>query len=999
MRSRYNGRMKLLPNVEQRRVVENLTDNILLFASAGTGKTFTIAHRIAQILASGVATAEQILCLTFTIKAANEMREDIKRIVGNAGNGVCVQTIHAFCYHLLREEERLRSSRFSSPQVIDEVDEEGILRSIYLEKAAEWRLGDILAKQNRQERVEWLKTQPLSTCDGMLGWRVEDGFIYPKIGFQSVHGAAIFGKPRKKCAVCYTEHDETETACAVCGRELPNIEAFPPDPLPALLSKKKSAMMGIATLLKHARLEYGLFTENPVKDYANAWKKIRVEKCDEYQRALFYNDYRSGKWGSGGAVDEQVAAILTYHAGDLMAEYERRLTDSNQLDFDDLIVRTSRYLAEEETLARYQRRFKFITVDEMQDTSLTEYALLKGLFVGNNVMLCGDFFQTIYAWRGSSPQEVLSGFQAEFAPTVYAFKENYRATKTLANASFEYLKNTYPQLVGAFCPEELSVHSQTEGERIICCGFDNMYEEAAQIYAYIQKHRPQNPSDLCIMARSNNYIANLANSFERLNAQQKREEDKLRFFTVEKDHAFFKRACVKDILAVLKLLVNPTDAISMERIASNYIRGIGKESLATLRGKGGQGISVSSFLNERAILGEDPYHVLIECAKAGKIVVYDTETTGLDLAKDEIVQLSAVRLNEKGEIVATLDKMVVPTIPISQGAYETHGFDMDYILSHGGTDAKTALEEFATFVDGCVLVGHNSLRFDGPLIRRQCKQQGLPPLPIVGEYDTMTMSKTFLSGLPNHKLSTLCERYGIVNEAAHNALGDITATAKVLWKMLEECVVPTAEERLGTIKKCAPKFEKFFAFYKDLSALLRQDKVDELVPAILEKMKLDKVYPAEADREAMRDVADTLRIQPVADTLRGEEYAEKKDVFDGESFLASYLSDAALSGSQMDVLMAKTQKIPMITVHQAKGCEFNTVILAGVSERFFPSALSKGTALEDEEKKVFYVAITRPKERLIMTRVTKDYRTGERIAASPYAFKIPAEYLNENNSW
>jgi DNA helicase-2/ATP-dependent DNA helicase PcrA len=97
--------------------------------------------------------------------------------------------------------------------------------------------------------------------------------------------------------------------------------------------------------------------------------------------------------------------------------------------------------------------------------------------------------------------------------------------------------------------------------------------------------------------------------------------------------------------------------------------------------------------------------------------------------------------------------------------------------------------------------------------------------------------------------------------------------------------------------------------------------------------------------------------------------------------------------------MAKLQKIPMITVHQAKGCEFNTVILAGVSERFFPSAPSKGTALEEEEKKVFYVAITRAKERLIMTRVTKDYKTGERIAASPYAFKIPAEYLNENNAW
>ena len=98
-------------------------------------------------------------------------------------------------------------------------------------------------------------------------------------------------------------------------------------------------------------------------------------------------------------------------------------------------------------------------------------------------------------------------------------------------------------------------------------------------------------------------------------------------------------------------------------------------------------------------------------------------------------------------------------------------------------------------------------------------------------------------------------------------------------------------------------------------------------------------------------------------------------------------------------LLKKLQKIPVITVHQAKGCEFSTVILAGVSERFFPSALSKGTPQEEEEKKVFYVAITRAKERLIMTRVAKDYHTGKHIPVSPYFHAIPAEYVWTNRRW
>lgn len=977
--------MSFVPNDEQRQVVENLAENILLFASAGTGKTFTVAHRTAHILASGAARPEQILCLTFTIKAANEMRDDIRRIVGEQGEKVCVQTIHGFCYRLLKEEERLRSERYSDPQVIDEVDEETLLESIFAARAPEWKIADAVQKYNLKEGVEDLKTAPLVAYRGELGWAVDGGFLSRKGVFERVPAHHKWEKPQGECPYCKGKYSEGEEVCAACGKQLPALVGFLDEPTPPLLLKKKSPLMGIVTLIKHTRQEMGIYSESAAADYQAAWKLCKKHKAEETLRALSYFQFAfGGKDGGDMLVDEQMERALDLHAGELVAEYESVLAKSNQLDFDDLILRASRYLQDDKTRKKYAARYPFITVDEMQDTSLTEYALLKGIFTGNNVMLCGDFFQTIYAWRGSCPEQVLSDFQSEFTPTVYAFKENYRATKTLANATFGYLKNTYPALIGKYAPATLDTHSERDGEKIVCCGFDNLREEAAQIYEYVRTHRPQSPSELCIMARSNGYIANLTAAFERLNSFQKREEDKVRFFTVEKDHAFFKRACVKDILSILKLLVNPIDTVSMERIAGKYVRGVGAKSLQALRDHSTLGLSVSSFLNERVILGQDPYQVLIEAAKQGKIVVYDTETTGLDLSKDELVQLSAIRLDEQGEIADTLDMMVVPTVPISQGAYETHGFDLDYIRAHGGVDGRTALEKFSAFADGCVLVGHNSLRFDAPLLRRLFKEQGLPQATILGEYDTLPMAKLFLQGLADYKLSTLCARYGVVNEAAHNALGDITATGKVLWRMLQENVLPTASERLSAVEKYAPKFEKFFAFYRELSELLAQDRVGELVPRIIQRMALERFYPAAGDREAMQDVADSLR------SVEGQ---------GGERFLAEYLADAALSGSQMDVLLEKLQKIPVITVHQAKGCEFSTVILAGVNERFFPSSLSKGTPLEDEEKKVFYVAITRAKEKLILTRVTKDYKTGKHIPASPYVAAIPSEYVYTDRNW
>lgn len=975
--------MEHLLNEEQRKVVENLSENIVLYAGAGTGKTFTVANRIAAILTGGAATAEEILCLTFTIKAANEMREDIARIAGKAAQNVCVQTIHGFCYSLLKEEERLRAGNRCHPQVIDEVDEEGLLQSIYLARASEWKLSDRLKKQGILVEIEALKTQPLYIYQGQLGWLTEKGFLTRDGELHLNPAPAEIQKPTGTCSVCRAPYDAGEEICSACGSALLPLMGLPVMPAPMLFSRKKNPLMGVVTLIKHARAEYGLYGENEAQDYQKAWCLFCARNQENAERALSYfkKSYLSKEGGL--ELDEPLFKLLLQHAGDLTAEYDRTLAQSNQLDFDDLILRADRYLSEEETAARYARHFRFITVDEMQDTSLTEYRLLKKLFLGNNVMLCGDIFQTIYGWRGSDPQQVLSSFEREFSPTVYAFKENYRSTKTLANAAFGYLQNTYPQFVGGAL-DRLSVHSEEDGEKILCLGFDSLREEAGQIYSYIQKHRPAKAGDLCVMARSNGYIANLSAAFERFNALQKREEDKVRFFTVEKDQAFFKRACVKDVLAVLRLLVNPSDRVSMERIAGKYVRGVGVKTLETLRDFSEIGLSVTSFLEESAVLGNDPYTALLSGVKQGGIVVYDTETTGLDLSKDEIVQLSAIRLNSDGEIADTLDLFVLPTVPISQAAQETHGFDLEFLLAQGAISAKEALKRFSVFADGAVLVGHNSLRFDAPLLSRQFKEQGLPPLRTLGEYDTLSIAKQFLSGLPDYKLSTLCAHYGITNEAAHNALGDITATAKVLWKLIEEKILPTQAARIEAVQKYASKFEKLYAFYQELREMLLRNRVGELVPRIIGRMQLDKKYSAEGDREALRDVAHSLRVA---------------DVNDGQSFLASYLADAALSGSQMDVLMQKLQKIPLITVHQSKGCEFSTVFLAGVSERFFPMSLAKGTPQEEEEKKVFYVAITRAKKRLILTRVTKDYHTGEEIDPSPYVRNIPERYVWKNEEW
>ena len=889
------------PNDAQRRVIDDLDNNIILFASAGTGKTFTVAKRVAQIIQSGRAKPSELLCLTFTVKACEEMREDIAQYVGQSASEVEIRTIHSFCYQMMREENRRKGARYTDVVVCDESDAEALLQSILSSQFRWWESG------------------------------------------------ALTPFPEQE-----TE-DEEET----------QFEIF----------NKKGGLRNFVSALKHVREEQDFYSGDEVTDYQKAFdflQKYRAEQCD----ALTAISTKRG-WQ---VCDESFLTAMKKHAGRLAFAYDDHLRQSNCVDYDDLILFALRAFKDEETHARWAAKYRYITVDEMQDTSLLEYTVLTALFPNSRVMMCGDFFQSIYGWRGSKPEYVLPDFIENYKAKVYMLSQNYRSTQALTAASFGYLCATYPDLVGKYCPKDVQVNSPEVGDKILCMAFDNRREEGAQIYRYLRKNIEQGVKSLCVIARSNFYLSMLARTFEECNKAYPAEEQ-LRFFTAEEDLQFYKKPIIKDVLAVLKLLLNPTDRISMERVTEKYVRLVGAKTVEWLRTQNPIGVSIVSFLEKHTFTHEDPYHVLIEGFLKGEIVVYDAETTGLDLHKDEMVQLAAIRINADGQVVDTFEKMIIPTVPIGDGAYATHGFNMDYITAHGGVTAKVALEEFSAFANGAVLVGHNSQRFDAPLLARQLKDNGLPPLDILGEFDTLTIAKQFHADLPNFKLSTLCGLYGIVNEAAHNAYGDIVATGKVLHRMLTEDVIPTAMERKNVCAKHKDKFQKLYAFIAELNERMKTEPPLAILTAVIDRLGMDGKCKTDGERRALSD-------------LRA--YFRAADGENAESFLRDFIERADLSGSRADLLIEREHRIPLLTVHNAKGCEFETVVIAGADDKNFPNFYTQGGKDEGEEK-VFYVAITRAKKRLVLTRALWNGR--ERIDPSRFVAKIPEEYLWKNSRW
>ncbi len=764
-----------IPDPEQARAIEDLSSNILLLASAGTGKTFTVARKVERVLQEKIAKPGEILLLTFTVKACGEMRDDLASCPGAAG--VEIRTIHGFCLSLLAEEgKRTGAVPFA---VCDEVDEEEILGKVFSEKIALLDMERIAKERYSLSLDEVLSRDPVWLAAGKHSGfyrRMDDGSYLGTEGVIGGEDARLVKPAAFPCPDCKTVQ-EGGTVCSACGFDFRSY--IPPRKFEL---GKYGHYRDLVSLLKHERARVPKSGDEE-KDYAEAFARLKERDAEGLKRVFTYR-----REGGDDNFDRVFYGKAERYIGALMHAYCAEMRKCGRLDFDDLVVGARDLLLDEEVCARVRKKYRFIVVDETQDTSALEYDVLKRLFPGALVMMCGDFFQTIYEWRGSRPFEIAEDFRKQFGAKTYALAENYRATRKLAAAAYGFLQKVCP---ADLLPPRFSVRSTEEGEpvRFVQCTGDGAEENF--IFRYLLKHRGEN---VCVMARSNRYIERLFRRFTALNRALPPEEQ-LSFFAAG-DFRLFKSAVAKDMLALFALLTGPDDGIAAERVAARYPR-IGPATLAALRDGRKTGVSLPFLLaSDRE---GDPLAPLLRAQEEGRLVVYDTETTGLDTEKDQVIQIAAVKLKKEGR--AEFMRFVMPEREISEGALRTHGYSEEYLRAHGAVSQREALEEFSAFAEGCVLVGHNGKKFDRPLLDRSLRDCGLPPLPAEAEYDTLELSRMLLPDLPDHKLATLCGALGIVNERAHDAFEDVAATSGVLERLLSGFLRPSAGEDRPPLRK------------------------------------------------------------------------------------------------------------------------------------------------------------------------------------------------------
>lgn len=418
--------MDLLSNLnkEQKQAVLHGDGPLLLLAGAGSGKTRVLTHRIAHLISERGVSPFSILAITFTNKAAKEMRSRIDSLVGSDAENIWVGTFHATCMRVLRRDiERLGYDR--SFVIYDSQDQQTVLKD--------------------------------------------------------------------------------------CIKELRlNDKNFPPRTLQEEIGKAKDEMLD--------------------------------EKSFE---AIWANDFRMGK----------IAAVYTL--------YQKKLRANNALDFDDIIGLTIKLFNENpDVLEYYQRKFKYIFVDEYQDTNTAQYALISMLAQGyGNLCVVGDDDQSIYGWRGANIRNILD-FEKEFRGcTVIKLEQNYRSTKKILDAANAVIKNNAGRKSKKLWTEN------DDGELIYYYKAGNEHDESYFVTSTIKKLKEE--------GREYNDIAVLY----RLNAQSRVLEDTLMKeglpYKILGGLRFYDRKEIKDVVAYLRLIMNPSDNISLKRIINVPKRGIG----------------------------------------------------------------------------------------------------------------------------------------------------------------------------------------------------------------------------------------------------------------------------------------------------------------------------------------------------------------------------------------------------------------------------------------
>ncbi|MBI6118452.1 ATP-dependent helicase [Salegentibacter maritimus] len=318
----------------------------------------------------------------------------------------------------------------------------------------------------------------------------------------------------------------------------------------------------IRSIIKDMRLDKDVYKYKQVYSRISSYKNSLITV-----KAYFQNP----------ELKEADAMAKKPRLGEIYQEYVERCFKAGAMDFDDLLLKTNELLNRfPEVLQKYQNRFRYILVDEYQDTNHSQYLIVKALSDKfQNICVVGDDAQSIYAFRGANINNILN-FQKDYENVqMYRLEQNYRSTKNIVNAANSIIEKNKTKL------EKVVWTANDEGPKIVVNRLLTDGEEGRFVAGSIFENKMQNQlnnGDFAILYRTN--------------AQSRAIEDALRKkeipYRIYGGLSFYQRKEIKDVLAYLRLLINPKDEEALKRVINYPARGIGQTTMDKLSIAGNQ---------------------------------------------------------------------------------------------------------------------------------------------------------------------------------------------------------------------------------------------------------------------------------------------------------------------------------------------------------------------------------------------------------------------------
>ena len=499
-------------NYKQRAAVETIEGPVMVIAGPGTGKTQTLALRIASILEKTQTNPQNILCLTFTDNASKEMLERLKVFIGAEAYKVKISTFHGFCDFLILENLEKFPRLSETSKALDEIEKLEIFIKIFSQldinnpyrniKKEDVYLADVI------QSISKLKREGISTEDFVNIIKAEDAYFQKT---KDIYKRFLDVRSNK---IVQTDVDAL----------LNGLEAVESDSI---------YFKGVVEYVK----EYGLDNRNALKGGIN--KIYKTLSKDNYFPRL-----------------KSLAGIYK--------DYQDELSNSGKYDFDDMIIFVrDRLYSDENFLAEVREQFHYILVDEYQDTnnSQNEVIDLISNFDDNpNLFVVGDDDQSIFRFQGANLENIIT-FYAKYKSNLklITLTENYRSVDTIVKASSQVIKTAENRLEDVFekVDKNLKSHRGESKEKINITSYLNSQIEAEDISKQIKELlKTVPPSEIAVILTKNADIDFYAQTLLKNGIS----------YNLSKVTATLEDDIVRNFILLLNYLINPTDEYLLVRV-------------------------------------------------------------------------------------------------------------------------------------------------------------------------------------------------------------------------------------------------------------------------------------------------------------------------------------------------------------------------------------------------------------------------------------------------